>query len=206
MASFDISRLFTNVALQESIDLCIALLFNEHDTISYEGSTFNKEQFSKLLTFATKENHFIFNGVLYDKIDGLAMSSPLGPTLANIFLGALETKFLQEYPSSFKPLLYHKYVDDTFFLFENFSHVQYFLDFINQQTPNIKFKSEVESENSLPFLDARVMLDGSGFATSLYRKKTFTGLYNHFSSLSPIKYKINLINSLLYRAFHICST
>ena len=51
----------------------------------------------------------------------------------------------------------------------------------------------------------RLMRDSSGFTTSLYLT-TFTGLYNHFSSLTPIKYKINLINSLLYRAFHIFSS
>ena len=42
--------------------------------------------------------------------------------------------------------------------------------------------------------------------TSLYRKKTFTGLYTDFASLAPDKYKNNLISVLIYRAFHICSS
>ena len=44
------------------------------------------------------------------------------------------------------------------------------------------------------------------FSTNLYRKKTFTGLYTNFDSLSPIQYKINLISVLIYRAYHICSS
>ena len=48
--------------------------------------------------------------------------------------------------------------------------------------------------------------DKDVFSTSLYRKKTFTGLYTDFSSLAPTKYKINLVRVLIYRAFHICSS
>ena len=66
--------------------------------------------------------------------------------------------------------------------------------------------TEIESENSLAFLDVLVTHEGTNFSTSLYRKKTFTGLYTDFASLSPDKYKANLISVLVYRAFHICST
>ena len=51
-----------------------------------------------------------------------------------------------------------------------------------------------------------VIHDGNGFATNLYRKKTFTGLYTNFESLSPSKYKVNLVGSCHNRAFHICSS
>ena len=56
------------------------------------------------------------------------------------------------------------------------------------------------------FLDVSVTHDQNSFSTSLYRKKTFTGLYTDFGTLSPNKYKVNLIRVLVYRAFHICST
>ena len=36
------------------------------------------------------------------------------------------------------------------------------------------------------------------FMTSIYRKKTFTGLYTKWDSFTPRKYKINLIHSLTY--------
>ena len=45
-----------------------------------------------------------------------------------------------------------------------------------------------------------------GFSTSLYRKKTFTGLYTDYASVAPDKYKINLVRILVFRAFHICSS
>ena len=35
MASFDVSSLFTNIPLEESIDLCIELLFSDNDSLEY---------------------------------------------------------------------------------------------------------------------------------------------------------------------------
>ena len=44
------------------------------------------------------------------------------------------------------------------------------------------------------------------FVTSIYRKKTFTGLYTKWDSFTPRKYKINLIRTLTYRCYRICSS
>ena len=44
------------------------------------------------------------------------------------------------------------------------------------------------------------------FSTSVYRKKAFTGLYTKWDSFTPRKYKINLIRTLTYRCFRICSS
>ena len=47
-----------------------------------------------LLEFATKKSHFLFDGQYYDQIDGVAMGSPLGPVLANIFMCHFEEKWV----------------------------------------------------------------------------------------------------------------
>lgn len=57
----------------------------------------------------------------------------------------------------------------------------------------------------LPFLDVTVMREGDKFHTSLYRKKTVTGLYSRFDSFIPKCYKAGLVWWLLIRAFRICS-
>ena len=41
---------------------------------------------------ATEEVEFSFNKIMYRQVDGIAMGSLLGPTLANIFMGYLEYK------------------------------------------------------------------------------------------------------------------
>ena len=206
IASFDVSSLFTNIPLDECIEFCIELLFEDTENLEYRDCSLNPSQFRKLLTFAVKETHFVFNKQLFDQVDSVAMGLPLGPTLANIFMNVLEKKYLANCPSEYKPVLYRRYVDDTFCLFRNRDHLHSFLEFINRQHPNIKFTYKLESDYALPFLDVLVAHDNNTFSTSLYRKKTFTGLYTDFSSLGPTKYKINLIRVLVYRAFHICSS
>ena len=83
------------------------------DQLSY----FNKDNFRKLLELATLDSHFFFDKNIYKQVDGVAMGSPLGPHLANIFMSHMEKKWLQDCPDSFKPVLYRRYVDDTFFTF-----------------------------------------------------------------------------------------
>ena len=57
-------------------------LFKESETVE----DISKTKFKELLSLATKDLHFIFEGTLYKQIDGVAMGSPLSPTLANAFL------------------------------------------------------------------------------------------------------------------------
>ena len=197
MASFDVSSLFTNIPLDETIDYAVTLVFEKSDTYVYNDCLFNKEYLRKMLQLAVKENHFLFNGRLYDQIDGEAMGSQLGPKLASIFMSVLETKFMVKCPCEFKQISYRRYVDDTYCLFEKVEHVEKFLAYLNGQHLN--------KENSLPFLDVLATWDGSAVVTELFRKKIFTGLYTDFGNLTPSNYKTNHITVLVYRAFHICS-
>ena len=81
MASFDIKSLFTNIPLDEAINIATESLFPQND-VSLLGLT--SEVFRKLLQFAVKNVLFIFNNQFYQQIDGVAMGSPLGLTLAKI--------------------------------------------------------------------------------------------------------------------------
>ena len=82
MDSLDVDSLLTNIPLDETIDICVNQLFENTDTVK----GFTKSELKQLLSLATKESYFIFNGLLYKQIDGVAMGSPLGPSLANAFL------------------------------------------------------------------------------------------------------------------------
>ena len=51
----------------------------------------SKVELKKLFEFATSGTYLLFEGAFYDQIDGVAMGSPLGPVLANLFMGYYET-------------------------------------------------------------------------------------------------------------------
>ena len=203
MASFDVKSLFTNIPLSETIDISMNNLFdNDNDTVL----GFNKKQMKSFLTLAANDCIFLFNEKFYVQVDGCAMGSPIGPTLANIFLSHYEKIWLEECPPQFKPVLYRRYVDDTFLIFRKREHIPLFLEYLNSKHRNIEFSSEVENDNKLPFLDIEITRTENGFQTSVYRKPTFTGLSTKFTSFIPIQYKRNLVSTLIYRAFNICST
>ncbi len=136
--------------------------------------------------FLSKNSHFTFNGRIYQQIDGVAMGSPLGPLFANIVMSFHEKSWLHNCPSTFKPLLYRRYVDDCFLLFKSSDHVPRFLNYVNRQHPNISFTSELERDGKLPFLDVEVTRSNGKFSTSIYRKPTFTGFFTNFHSLQTI--------------------
>ena len=202
MASFDIDSLFTNVPLDETIDIIVKKLFGRKK--KYEG--FTKDQFKKLLVLAVKNSFFLFNDTYYEQLDGVAMGSPLGPTIANIFLCHWEEIWIKKCPKQFKPDYYNRYMDDTFLLFRSEDHVKKFFRYINSRHKNMTFTYEVEAGGKLPFLDVLVTRIEGAFCTSLYRKPTFSGLYSHYRSYMPDTYKKGLVYTLLHRAFVLCSS
>ena len=82
LVSYNVTSDFTNIPLQETIDIAINLLFNHNHSINI-----TKKELKKFFLFATSQTHFIFNSKFYNQIDGVAMGSPFAPVLANIFLG-----------------------------------------------------------------------------------------------------------------------
>ena len=153
MGSLDVDSLFTNIPLDETIDICINQLFENTDTV--EG--FTKSELKQLLCLATKESYFIFNGLLYKQTDGVAMGSPLGPSLANAFLSYHEKNWLNSCPQGSKPVFYRRCVDDIFVTFKSNDHLKYFQEFLNSCHINMSFSMETERQNKFSFLDIEVI-------------------------------------------------
>jgi hypothetical protein len=101
--------------------------------------------------------------------------------------------------------MYYRYVDDCFIVFKNKAECDEMFTAFNNLHPSIKFTSEMELENTLPFLDVLVQRHGNEFLTSVYRKKTFTGQYVNYDSFCSERRKVNLIGTLCDRALRICS-
>ena len=82
LCSFDISSLFTNIPLIEIIQICTDSLYESNLT----PRSMDKDVFIELMNIATTSFEFSFNNKMYKQIDSVAMDSPLGPALANIFV------------------------------------------------------------------------------------------------------------------------
>ena len=92
LVSYDVTSLFTNIPLQQTIDIAINLISNHNPDLNI-----TKKELKKLFLFATSQTHFIFKSKFYNQINGVAIGSPLAPVLADIFMGFNESKQLNEY-------------------------------------------------------------------------------------------------------------
>ena len=145
MVSYDVTSLFTNIPLEETINIAVDLIFMNNPNIKI-----SKEELNTLFVFATSQSHFLFDGNYYDQVDGVAMGSPLGPVLANLFMSVWEKDWINDYKSS--PILFYKrYVDDIFCLVKNEFEAKSLLDYLNNKHLSIKFTMETEVNNKMPF-------------------------------------------------------
>ena len=118
LCSFDISSLFANVPLAETIQITADALYK----MDHLSLLFPRKVFIERMEMAISSVEFSFNDIMYRQIDGVAMGSPLGPALANIFVGYYETKLFQTIS---KPAMYYRYMDDTFVVFNNENQCEY---------------------------------------------------------------------------------
>ena len=114
MESFHVDSLSTYIPLDAITIIIIEKLLSENKTVY----SLNKNQFKCLLTLATKEYYFLFDGELYQHGYSVAIS-PLGPTLANTFLWHYEDIWLHDCSLECKPSYYEGYVDYIFVPFES---------------------------------------------------------------------------------------
>ena len=66
IASFDITQLYTNIPLAETIDICLDSLCDSDNMFV----NLTKNELKRFLTLATKNSTFYFNENLYEQIDG----------------------------------------------------------------------------------------------------------------------------------------
>ena len=147
---------------------------------------------------------FEYNGKLYKQVDGVTMGSPLGPTLANIFLANIERDIFAN-DENYHPRLYCRYVDDIFTVFSADHNFETMLNILNTQHPNLKFTYEL-GNHTLPFLDANISIKDGNCEIEVYRKKTNTDVMLNFFALVPNMWKAGLVRCMLHRAWTVCSS
>ena len=198
MMSFEVKSLFTNVPLNETIDIILTKVYDENKIDAKIPKSILKE----LLCLCTRHVHFKFNNEIYIQCDGVAMGSPLGPLLANIFMISLEDSALPK--SELYLCIWKRYVDDTF-LYVLPDKIDMILHEIHSYHRNIKFTYELESNNKLAFLDVSARRTNDN-KVETYRKATCTNIYINWHSHAPSNWKIGTLRNLIKRAKPISSS
>ena len=125
-------------------NICIDNVYKDENS-----SKIPKDVFCNLVTVVTSESFFMFSSKFYKQIDGVAMGSPLGPALANIFMCSFENKWLKDCPLSLKPVFHRWYVYDIFVLFSSLDQEEKFKNYLSSKHPSIKVS--LENDGCLSF-------------------------------------------------------
>ena len=103
IVSLDVESLFTNFPVHETISFAADLLYSDENYTP----DIDKETFVTLLKMVSVNVMFTSRTCeYYRQIDGVAMGSPVGPLLANIFLSQYDSEI------ALHSKLYFRYVDD----------------------------------------------------------------------------------------------
>ena len=162
------TALFTNVPAHETIGI--------HAEKAFAGNRFNKthnlnltkDQLMELLKLATTNQLFQLGGILYEKVEGIAMGSPLGPLLPNTFMCTIEEKLEER---NALPSFYKRYVDDTFAIMPDLDKANVFLNKLNSCHKNLNFTMEIAEWDTISFVGMNITKCG---------KSTNTGLLLHY--------------------------
>ena len=201
LVSFDISSLFTNVPIQEAVQVIKKKLKEDQSLPSRTSLT--PERIAELLEICLITTYFRFQGRFYEQQEGAAMGSPVSAIVANIYMEHFEELALRTAPE--RPRVWKRYVDDTCCIIRR-EAVDGFLKHLNNIRDSIKFTMEEEKDNSLPFLDTRLMKRDDGtIDITVYREPTHTDRYLDFRSHHPSHVKRGLVRCLQHRIDSITS-
>ena len=201
--SHDVVSLFTNTPIPQSIEIISNKL--KKDKTLKKRTLLTPENIVELLEFVLTTTYFMFRGQIYQQKFGIAMGSPVLPIVANLFMEDLEQRAMESASAELRPTLWKRYVDDTLEVIKR-GKVNEWSAHLNSMdsTGSIKFTHEIETDNTIAFLDTLLERKEDGSVkVKVYRKKTHTNQYLAFDSHHPLHQKLGVPRTLLNRCEEI---
>ena len=112
LVTLDVSSLYTNIPNDIGIQACKEKLDHYRTGALHPRN----DSIIDLLTMVLSKNNFDFNDLHYLQVGGTAMGTRLAPSYANIFMDHFERNFVYTYET--QPLLWKRYIDDIFILWD----------------------------------------------------------------------------------------
>ena len=124
------------------------------------------------LDLCLKNNYFSFNGKIYRQLGGVGTGIKLAPPYACIAMGDYEEKVFKSQNNMLElVLLWKRFIDGIFLLFKGSkAECEMFLDWLNSIMPGVINLKCNFSEDSLEFLDLKIMIKNGRLETELYVK------------------------------------
>lgn len=192
----DVVSLFTNIP----IELVINSINKRWDNIS-NYTTIPKIEFLNVVKFIFDTTYFLFNKKYYKQILGTPMGATISPIVAQYVMDDLLDECVPKL--SFNLPFLKKYVDDLILSIPSDGKDEVLRTF-NNYNQHIQFTIESETDNSVPFLDTKLIRNHENkIMLDWYVKPTSSGRYINYNSYHSEKMKINLVLGLKLRIVRI---
>ena len=99
-----------------------------------------------MLRLILQENTFQFNGKDFLQTHGTAMGTKTAVSFANIFMAKIETAIIDQH--STRPLLWKRYIDDVFSLWDTNREINNFIEHANNYHRTIKFTADISDKET----------------------------------------------------------
>jgi len=196
--SFDITNMYTNIPVDNTINLIENTLNNKKESRIYI------KQITNILHTILKQNYFEYNNKIYQQTDGLAMGAPTSAIISETFLQEIDKSIINIIKENDPHGIYYRYVDDAIYISQNNGiNINKITQEINKIHNKIKFTVEEETNNKLNYLDLTISKTTTKLEFSIYRKPTQTNLIIPNSSNHPPQQKMAAFNSLIYRMLRL---
>lgn len=129
------------------------------------------------------------------QIKGMAMGSTVAPSIANLYMTALEEDSILTPANPFYNdlILYKRFIDNILIVFRDAIRLECFVHWMNEIDTNINFTQQSD-EAIIPFLDTYIFCrDDNTLAVKPFRKSTDMNTYLHFESFHPSHLRKNLL-------------
>ena len=167
LVSFDVSALFTNIPVNQALDVINKLIIQHHTDMEFKSKVgvawyevadhLDREDVMHLLKVVLN-SVFSFQGKFFKQLHSAAMGSPCSPVVANIYMEYFEKRALgTELPMSFTINTWLRYVDDVLTTVKK-GTCDSLLNHLNSINSNIKLQFSLQTSKGLflswiPFQD-----------------------------------------------------
>ena len=210
----DISSLYTNIVTANG-EAAISYYYEMYPSLL--PTRFDKTFLIDLYKFC-QENLFFRNAdIIYRQTSGTGMGRIYAPSLADLKQGFDEVQLEKKIQDTFSPVLssyfldnYGRFLDDINFRWNRqwLTELESIKNIMNSIDHNINYEyesSQDSEDNSIAFLDVRVIIKDECVITDLYSKRTDTFNYVPFNSSHPRHTLRNIPFSLARRVQGIVS-
>ena len=143
LATLDVKSIYTNIPQDEGIQYCLEAM------TQYYGRNLplSVNKLRQMFEFVLRGNYFESNNQLCLQTQGTSMGTPMAPNFANIFMSCIEDMIITHAPSTLRPCLWKRFIDDIIIIWEHGE--KSLIEFINHANSihdTIKFEYEISNE------------------------------------------------------------